>query len=169
MSERPEIAQTGCIPEDLRSIRRVPTLMGNKTEEGNDYVDLPRWFTRTGVRTCEIDTGVGTVTLKAGSFSDKELEGDSGYTRLLELIVDHPAWEAEYDITIKVKGNKPDIVVPRGGPIPDVETILACKNHAVSKDYVEECFPPSILQQAMTAQYFLRLPPIAYMDPQQED
>ena len=167
--KRPEIAATGTIPEDIRALRKVHTLAGESNEDGSKFVEFPVWYTRTGVRTATIDSGLGKVVIKAGSFSDKELESDAGYTRMLELIVSHPAWDADEDITLRVKGSRDDIQVEAGKPIPDVETILAVKQHPLSKQYVEECYPPSLLQQVMTAQYFLRYPPIAFVDPQTED
>ena len=159
----------GVVPEDLRSIRKVPTLMGQKNEDGTDFIEFPGWFSRVSVRTAEIDTGFGTVTVKAGTFSEKELESDTGYLKLLTLLVDLPEWKADYDITLPARGKKDNVEVPKGEEIPSPDFVLAYQDAKMARIYVEECMPPSLLQQVLTAQYFLRLPPIAYVPPQTED
>lgn len=47
--------------DQAQKTKRVSTLLGEKNSEGNTFLDLPRWFTRKGLRTFEIETGFGVV------------------------------------------------------------------------------------------------------------
>ena len=159
----------GCVPEELREIRSVPTLMGEKDEEGKKtMVDFPDWYARVGVRTAEIDTGMGIVIVKSTTFTEKELEGPSGYTKLMQAIASCPAWPLDLDTEIEMGGGD-WFRAKAGEPSPTVQYMLGYENDKANEQYVLECWPPSLVQQIMASQYYLRLPLISLVHPPTED
>lgn len=156
----------GCEPEDVRLLRRVPSLMGEKNDKGEDFVDFPAWFTRTNRRLATIQTGFGVVTLRAIQFQEGELETNASFLTALTAFLSLPDWKVEYPMTLK--GEKSSIELKEGDPIPTPAQIVAKQDPLLARNYWDECLPPGTLQQVMAAQMFLRIPPLVYAsrDPQ---
>lgn len=62
----PEAAVGAFDPEKLRTLRRLPNPNPKKGEDGkvkeeDKSLSYPAWFTRTGIRSFEVDTGMGIV------------------------------------------------------------------------------------------------------------
>lgn len=150
----------GCEPEDIRLLRRVPTLMNEKNDRGEDFVDFPAWFERTGRRTARVQTGFGPVLVRAVVFQDGELDSNAGYMTLLGALLSLPSWTAEFDMV--VKGEKGNITVSKDAPIPAPGEILAKGDPMLARNYWDDCLPPSLMQQVLAAQAYLRLPPLVY-------
>ena len=171
MSETPENtskaqpvskAKRVVVPEELREIRSVPTFTGRVDEDtGKDHVTFPAWYARTGVRTAEIDTGLGVVMLRAVMFDREELESNVGWLKLSGAILRVPEWAAEYDM--EIKGDKETLKVAEGDTIPSPREIHAKGDPLLARRYWEECLPPSLSQQVIAATMFMQLPPIAHV------
>lgn len=160
------------VPEELREIRQVPTFMGTKDEDsGKDYVQFPKWYSRTGVRTAEIDSGLGMVICRAATFDQEELESNVGWLKMTGALLQIPEeWVAEYDMVLK--GDKGTVEVKEGEVYPGPRGIFAKQDPKLARAYWEECLPPSLAQQVIAAMMFMRLPPLVHipreMDPKGE-
>jgi hypothetical protein len=149
----------GVVPEELRNIRVVSTLMGEENDKGERHVRFPTWFHRTGARTAEVDTGLGLVTVRCGSWDEQDMETNQGYLTALDFILEMPAWYAEYDISIKGKKGSA-IELTKGDAIPDHVAVRKHRDPLLARKYFEELLPPSLLQMIVAAIAFMGLPPI---------
>jgi elongation factor P hydroxylase len=134
--------------------------MNEKNDRGEDFVDFPKWFTRTGRRTAQVETGFGAVDVRSVTFEEGELESNAGYITLLSALIKIPDWKAEYQIVLK--GDKGPLTVSADQTLPSPGEILAKADPLLARNYWDECLPPSLMQQVLAAQAYLRLPPLVY-------
>ena len=150
--------------DDIRNRRRIATIDGSDVKEGEPFFDLPKWFTRTGRTTCEIETGFGIVKLKTVAIQEDTLlnfaQGSPKACKAMlfgiRSIPDD--WVAEEDVTLD-KGFK----VLEGDMVPDPQDV-AVRTPAACAKYVAEFFPRSPITQIVTAYQFMVMPPIAYTE-----
>ena len=155
-------ATRACCAEELREIRTVPTFTGRVDEDtGKDYVEFPPWYSRTGVRTVEIDSGMGVVTVRAVSFDKEEMESNVGWLKLCGAVLAIPEWKAEY--VIEIKGDKGPLALAEGDVVPTPLDIYSRQDPKLAKLYWEEVLPPSLSQQVIAATMFMQLPPLAHV------
>ena len=160
-------ATRATLPEELRDLDCVPTFLGREDEEtGKDYVQFPPWFTRTGVRTCEVDSGLGKVILRACAFDQDELESNSGWLKLTGAILSIPDWQMEYDYTLV--GEKGERVMVKGESMPSPKDVYTQQDELLARNYWDELLPPSLAQQVIASMLFMRLPPLVFV-PKEED
>lgn len=141
---------------EARSIKRLaPKQEGDKIET---EVEFPAWFKRTGIRSFEIDTGLGVVKCITSRDSlDKDERGEDGEvpeTFMVPLVVHAlrsiPSWPAEEDLSFPMGGDKPALTVPEGQPLPQPKVIKDAPFEA-QKEYLHN------LGHSLVTQVFLGL------------
>lgn len=165
----------------VRTIRRVPTTLGEKNALGDRHVDLPAWFARTGLISFEIDSGFGTVKCRmpdqketkriealdeaieaAGDDTEKRrlavnARDDGRQTTILRLMREIPAdWPNERE-TVTLCGRS----IEEGSPLPQPTEVSKSPpaEHALYLTLLPSLLPGQVLAGMVL---MANNPPIAY-------
>ncbi len=180
--------------DKARNLRRVSTLLGEKNNLGQTHADLPKWFTRTGTISFEIDSGFGTVLCCAPDHrTQKRMEAaDEAVSLARERRTEDPTREAEI---AKVEAARDDmrtafalkmirslpagwknereevkegaLNVAPGGVLPAPQTVAAL-GLAEQRAYMT-LLPPSLLGQVWAGYGLLSIPPLYYDETRHPD
>lgn len=138
----------------IGDIREVRSLLQQPDEKGAiPTVRFPDWYKRTGTRSAEIDSGFGTVRVRAVYLED-DLKGDELLKVLLGALRELPDWTFEENAMIGGKS------FAKGDAVPMPLSVNATRNAQHARAYVEAALPPSLLQQVYLAIGFMAVPPI---------
>jgi hypothetical protein len=173
--------------DKARRAKRVGTLFGEKNGEGNTFVDLPVWFTRTGLRTFEIDSGFGLVKCCAPDYkAQQQMEAaDEAVTKAMGLpegahreaevkkaTETQAAQRIAYVIRVlreipagwKNEGDeyvRGSLKFPADGPLHQ-PTVVASSGDVEAMRAYAAMLPPSLIPQVFAAVNLMALPPLAF-------
>lgn len=170
-----------------RGVRRVGTLMGEKTGEGHPFVDLPRWFLRTGLRTFDIDTGLGVVKCCAPDYKTQAQmdAADEAVDRARAMPEESPQKAAAVKAAVDAQAGariahllrsireippgwvnegeaivRGEFGVPAGAPLPPPSAVVRMTDVEGLKEYAA-LLPASLLPQVVMGINLVALPPLA--------
>lgn len=157
----------------IAATKKVARLDGGD-EKGVKSHTLPDWFTRTGVRTFTVDSGIGVIKCRVprayvkNADDDAELTDADLYPILLSTILGVP-WASEETFTMAC-----GIGISEGQPLPSPLTVLnkVKRNDdgtfhetglADLRDYLT-CLPKSLAPQVLGALRLMTLAPLPAAD-----
>lgn len=148
--------------ERLNKEKKAGRMMG-PNEQGEENYDFPSFFSRTGVRLYEIDTGLGIVKCRTPRVTIENKTGnpeDIPESQLIPFIVrslvELPGdWLSEESFAFK---DLPKVVAEQGKPLPS-PSLFYDAPLAAQQEYLL-CLPKSLGTQVFIATGYMALPPL---------
>ena len=155
-NERPKAI--GSIEDAMALIKKsgkIARLTG-PDKDGKKDVDLPAWYTRTGIRSFEVDTGLGIVKCRVPKDTvEEDDKGDLREDQLIPLVI-HALraipdfWKAEETLVFTMVEGKDAassvlLTISEGQPLPSPDRFGSAPL-ATMRDYLHN-LPKSLLTQ----------------------